>query len=87
MTDVTEADARCEVWDTNKMAKKAAAAENALWNSRLYTAPKLLQDPDVFDSLRGHWVSVEAGRLGVGLRDDRLFGWSDRQERADSRFA
>ena len=64
MVALAEADAICEKWDTKKMARRDEKAETALWNSRLFTAPLLLEDPDVFYGTEGHLVSVDVGGWG-----------------------
>ena len=60
-TNSAKADTKCEEWDINKMAKKDDAAEAALWNSRMYTAPRLLEDPKVYLGEGGDLVSPDVG--------------------------
>ena len=73
---LAEADAICEKWDPERMVKRHEKAENTLWNNRVYTAPMLLDDLEVYQGTGGHVVSVEIGELGIGwwgdLRDDRF---------------
>jgi hypothetical protein len=66
MVALAEADAICEKWDTKKMAKRDEQAETTLWNNRVYTAPRLLEDPTVFHGTGGHVVSIGVGRWGWG---------------------
>ena len=80
MQALAEADTICENWDSKKMGKRDEKAETALWSSRLFTAPMLLEEPEVLHGTEGHLVSVDVG-VGVGLRDDRfvdpLLRWAD----------
>ena len=39
-----EADAICQKWDPEVMAQRDAEVEEELWNNRLFTAPRLLDD-------------------------------------------
>ena len=64
-TDSAEADTRCEKWDIDKMTKKDSAAEEALWNSRMFTAPRLLENPEVWNLEGGDLSSPDVGRLGL----------------------
>ena len=64
-----EADAIVEKWDTQKLAKRDERAETVLWNNRVYTAPMLREDPEVFYGPGGHAVSI-----GVGVRGGES-GW------------
>ena len=66
-----EADAITEKWDTEKMAKRDELAETILWNNRVFTAPRLLEDHEVFHGTGGHVVSIGVG-VGSG------WGWSAR---------
>ena len=61
---MAQADAVCEKWDLVRMTKKDDARESALWNSRMYTAPRLLDDPDVYYQSGGRSVSLHVGSSG-----------------------
>ena len=49
------------MWDTNKMANKDKA-EMKLWNSRMFTAPMLLEDPKIYWGEGGDLSSPDVGR-------------------------
>ena len=64
MLALAEADAICEKWDAKKMAKRDEKEETQLWNNRVFTAPMLLEDPEVFHGTRGHLVFCRCGGRG-----------------------
>ena len=66
LVPLAEADAICEKWDTQKMGKRDERAELTLWNNRVYTAPMLLEDPNIFHSTGGHVVYIGVGGWGWG---------------------
>ena len=79
------------------MAKKDDEAEAALWNSRMYTAPLLLEDPKVYLGQGGDLVSPDVWEFGfasgmtvgwivpIGWGEVRVgwYVWSDRRGRWD----
>ena len=63
-TDSAEADTICEKWDMDKMTKKDSAAEEELWNSRMFTAPRLLENPEVWNLEGSDLISPDVGSSG-----------------------
>ena len=55
------------------MAKKDDEAEAALWNSRMYTAPLLLEDPKVYVGEGGDLVSPDVWEFGFA--SGMTVGW------------